>query len=65
MQFVKTLLNRARLSALAASAVGAGLFHLLDLPLPFLLGPMFGCLVAALAGAPLNGVRPLSRTVRI
>ncbi|MCH8168123.1 MAG: AbrB family transcriptional regulator [Proteobacteria bacterium] len=65
MQFVKTLLNRARLAALAASVVGTVVFHLLDLPLPFLLGPMFGCLVAALAGAPLKGLGPLATAMRI
>jgi membrane AbrB-like protein len=65
MQFVKTLLNRARLTALAASTVGVAVFHMLDLPLPFLLGPMFGCLVAALAGAPLKGLGPLATAMRI
>ena len=65
MQFVKTLLNRARLAALAASVAGTVVFHLLDLPLPFLLGPMFGCLVAALAGAPLKGLGPLATAMRI
>ena len=65
MQLVKTLLNRARLTALAASAVGAGVFHLLDLPLPLMLGPMFGCLVVALAGAPLKGLGPLAIMMRI
>jgi membrane AbrB-like protein len=65
MQFVKTLLNRARLTALAASAVGAGVFHALDLPLPLMLGPMFGCLVVALAGADLKGLGPLATAMRI
>ncbi|MHA1528567.1 MAG: AbrB family transcriptional regulator [Alphaproteobacteria bacterium] len=65
MQLVKTLLNRARLTALAASVAGAGLFHLLDLPLPLMLGPMFGCLAVALAGADLKGLGPLATMMRI
>ncbi len=65
MHFVKTLLNRGRLTALAASTVGAAVFHLLDLPLPLMLGPMFGCLVVALAGAPLTGLGPLATMMRI
>jgi len=65
MHFVKILLNRARLTALAASVVGAGLFHALDLPLPLMLGPMFGCLVVALAGADLKGLGWLATMMRI
>jgi membrane AbrB-like protein len=65
MQFVKTILTRRRMTALAASAVGAGLFYALDLPLPFMLGPMFGCLAAALAGAQLQGLGWLATMMRI
>lgn len=46
---------RWRGAALALSALGAAAFHAMDLPLPFLFGPMTACLVAALAGAPLVG----------
>lgn len=42
------------LTFLIAAAGSLG-FYLLGLPLPFLLGPMFACLIAALAGAPLKG----------
>lgn len=51
---------------LLVSAIGAGAFWLLNLPLPFLFGPMFGCLAMALLGMPLKGVSPaetLSRTI--
>lgn len=65
MQYVKTIFTRARLTALAASTVGVGLFYALDLPLPFMLGPMFGCLVAALAGANLQGLGWLATMMRI
>lgn len=43
--------------ALTFSIAGAGSlgFYFLGLPLPFLLGPMFACLVAALSGLSLKG----------
>ena len=65
MQTVKTIISPARLTALATSAIGAGVFYLLDLPLPFMLGPMFGCLIAALAGAKLQALGHLSTAMRI
>jgi hypothetical protein len=65
MQSVKTILSRARLTAIAASAVGAAVFYLFDLPLPFMLGPMFGCLIAALAGARLQALGHLTTAMRI
>ena len=37
------------------SALGVGAFYLLALPLPFLLGPITACLIAALAGLDLRG----------
>lgn len=46
--------------------VGVGLFHLLGLPLPFLFGPLVACLLGALFGLPMSGVKTLpdaSRTV--
>ncbi|MEM6489966.1 MAG: AbrB family transcriptional regulator, partial [Pseudomonadota bacterium] len=43
------------LRTLAIAAGGVALFHALDLPLPFLLGPLAACLAAALAGASLEG----------
>ena len=43
-------------TALACSTGGAVTFSLIGMPLPLLLGPMAGCLVAALAGAKLEGV---------
>lgn len=35
------------------AGVGAGLFFVLGLPLPFLFGPLFACLLGALLGLPL------------
>ena len=37
------------------AAIGVGVFFLLDMPLPFLLGPMFACLIAGLVRMPLQG----------
>ena len=54
------LLPPRRLGTLALAVLGTLVFWLAGLPLPFLFGPMFACLLAALAGAPLMGVPPIS-----
>ncbi|MGB3244870.1 MAG: AbrB family transcriptional regulator [Sulfitobacter sp.] len=43
---------------------GVGLFHFLQLPLPWLLGPICACLLAALSGVPLRGIKPVSEAMR-
>lgn len=48
----------------AVAAAGAALFAAIGLPLPLLLGPMFGCLAAALAGMTLGGFGPVSEGMR-
>ncbi|MEO1732155.1 MAG: AbrB family transcriptional regulator [Pseudomonadota bacterium] len=48
--------------AIALSGVGA--FHTLDLPLPWLLGPIAACLFAALIGVQLKGVKPVNEAMR-
>lgn len=53
-----------RLNALIAAAVGAAAFKLAHMPLPLLLGPMMGCLVAALLGVPLRGIGRFSTMMR-
>ncbi len=55
---------KATAPTFAISAIGAALFLALGLPLPFLLGPMFGCLTAALAGVRLRGFGPLAPAMR-
>lgn len=52
--------------ALTILCAGAGVlaFHLAGLPLPFLFGPLFACLLAALAGAPLKGLGQLGTAMR-
>lgn len=58
------MITQRRLLTLLIAAVGAVAFQALGLPLPFLLGPMFVCLVAALGGASLQGVEPVSTAMR-
>ncbi|TMM55649.1 AbrB family transcriptional regulator [Sulfitobacter sabulilitoris] len=48
----------------AVALAGALAFRALGLPLPWLLGPMAGCLVASLSGARLHGIRPLNDAMR-
>lgn len=48
----------------AIALVGVAVFHLVDLPLPWLLGPIFACLIAALAGIPLRGIVRLNDGMR-
>ncbi|MXQ07484.1 AbrB family transcriptional regulator [Alphaproteobacteria bacterium GH1-50] len=43
---------------------GVGLFKVTGLPLPWLLGPLFACLVAALFRIPMRGIRPLNESMR-
>lgn len=50
------------LTTLLISGLGVGTFKVLQLPLPWLLGPMLGCLIAALIGVRLRGA-PLASTV--
>lgn len=56
---------RQRLQTAAIAAAGVGVFILLGLPLPFLLGPLAACLIAALAGAQLKDMGWLSHGMRI
>ncbi|MDS9467738.1 AbrB family transcriptional regulator [Paracoccus sp. MBLB3053] len=44
-----------RFLTFAIAAAGGALFLALHLPLPWLLGPMLACLIAALAGVPMAG----------
>ena len=53
-----------RPATVALALVGVGVFWALNLPLPFLFGPMAFCLVAALLGAPLRGLGEISVAAR-
>ncbi|MEO0344495.1 MAG: AbrB family transcriptional regulator [Pseudomonadota bacterium] len=50
--------------AFAIALLGVGAFHLLSLPLPWLLGPIFSCLIAALLRVPLKGIKTLNNAMR-
>ena len=53
-----------RALTLGFAAVGTAVFWLLNLPLPFLFGPMFACLLAALTSMPLRGLGQVSVGMR-
>ena len=55
---------RERALTLLVALAGLGVALLLGLPLPALFGPMLGCLLAALMGAPLRGHEPLTTGAR-
>jgi membrane AbrB-like protein len=57
-------LLRRRIMTIAIGMAGTLVFWLLDLPLPFLLGPLFACLIAALAGAPVKDAGMLGKAMR-
>ena len=46
------------------AGIGVAVFEVLSLPLPWLLGPLTACLVAAIAGMPLRGITVLNNTMR-
>lgn len=46
------------------AGVGVTVFMALNLPLPWLLGPIFACLIAALFGVPMQGIKPLNNFIR-
>lgn len=50
--------------AFALAGFGVGVFQFLNLPLPWLLGPIFMCLLGALVGVPLDGIKPLNDGMR-
>lgn len=49
---------------LGVGAVGVWVFRAIGLPLPFLLGPMFACLISALCGVRMVTWSPLTNTMR-
>ncbi|MDJ0821561.1 MAG: AbrB family transcriptional regulator [Paracoccaceae bacterium] len=55
---------RAVVSAFGIAGVGVAVFHALGLPLPWLLGPIFACLIAALLRVPLAGIKWLNDGMR-
>ncbi len=54
----------AQISAFAVAGAGVAVFKVLNLPLPWLLGPISACLVAALAGLPMKGIGLVNEAMR-
>lgn len=48
----------------AIAALGVLIFHVFGLPLPWLLGPITACLIAALLGVPMQGISFLNSAMR-
>lgn len=57
--------NKSRLFTAAVALLGVAVFELLNLPLPFLLGPIAACLVSALAGARLQDMGIVATSMRV
>ncbi|MFV0333740.1 MAG: AbrB family transcriptional regulator [Tropicimonas sp.] len=55
---------RARILTFALAAAGVAVFLVAGLPLPFLFGPMFACLIAAFSGLTLKGFGQVSVAAR-
>lgn len=55
---------RRRAATLGIAALGAGVATAVGLPLPFLFGPMFACLAAALIGLQLQGMGQVGVAMR-
>lgn len=54
----------AILATFAVAGIGVAIFHALALPLPWLLGPITACLLAALAGVKMRGIKPVNEGMR-
>jgi uncharacterized protein len=48
----------------AIAAIGVAVFQSVDLPLPWLLGPVFACLISALFGVQMRGIKPVNEAMR-
>lgn len=46
------------------AALGVAAFHAASLPLPWLLGPIAACLIAALSGVQMGGMKPVNEGMR-
>ncbi|WP_415184581.1 AbrB family transcriptional regulator [Phaeovulum sp.] len=59
-----TPMIKGRSLTMVMAIVGTAIFVAFGLPLPLLLGPMSGCLIAALAGAPLRDMGAFGQLMR-
>lgn len=53
-----------QIKTLVIAMIGVGIFLLLHLPLPWLFGPLFACLIAALLGLRMLPIKPLNQAMR-
>ena len=58
------MISLPHLYAFCVAALGVALFAWASLPLPWLLGPLFACLIAALLGLPMKGIKTLNEGMR-
>lgn len=52
------------LTTFVVAGLGVAAFQFLNLPLPWLLGPITACLIAALSGFPMRGIKPVNEAMR-
>jgi membrane AbrB-like protein len=52
------------LNAFVTGLIGVAVFKFFDLPLPWLLGPILACLLAALIGVPLKSIKIVNESMR-
>ena len=52
------------INSFLVAAVGVAVFMFFSLPLPWLLGPIGACLLAAVCGVPMRGIKPLNQSMR-
>lgn len=57
-------MRSATLGTHVLALIGVAAFMFLHLPLPWLFGPMFSCLIAAFLGMPLQAIKPLNAAMR-
>lgn len=55
---------QSRVVTCLIAALGAAIFYFAKFPLPFLLGPLAACLVAALAGVTMRDMGPVGTAMR-
>ena len=51
-------------AAFGVAGLGVAVFKVFGLPLPWLLGPILACLIAALLGVPMKAFKPVSEAMR-
>ena len=58
------MITRQHIQPIIIGLIGVGVFFLFNLPLPFLLGPITACLIAALLGVEMKGIKVLNDSMR-